>query len=298
MVAYNRQHIIPQFYLKRFTISPSKKKIWIFDKINSKVFLTNVTKAGCERNFYDIPFELYPQLKGKKNPEEILFSPFDERSSKMLNALFDDLSSGCEISNEKYKFSLAYFISMLILRVKKIRNSFETLSKKLQEIDFLKRGKIREKYGNKEHELLSRAAHFEDLKNPAIIIDPMANELLGRFEWNLCVNATEKLFYTSDNPVVVNADCREDFIDNIRLDRPGRCVYIPLSPKYILVLKDRKIYVPLSPGKIILEENGLKEVLYFNTLQVAQSSRWIYSSTNDFELVCNLLKKHPKIINR
>jgi len=298
MAAYDRQHIIPEFYLRRFIMSPARKKIWVFDKISSRVFLTNITNAGCERNFYDIPFVLYPQLKGKKNPEEILFSPFDERSSKMLNALFDDINSGSEISNEKYKFGLAYFISMLILRVKRIRNSFETLSKNRPEIDLINREKNKEKYGSREHELLSRAAHFEDLKTPAIIIDPMANELLGRFEWNLRVNTTQKLFYTSDNPVVVNADCREDFIDNIRLDRPGRCVYIPLSPQYILVLKDRKIYAPLSPGKIILEENGLKEVLYFNTLQVTQSSRWIYSSTNDFELAYNLIKKHPKVINR
>lgn len=53
--AAKNQHYVPQFYLKYFA---DNDKLYVFDKINKKSFLTNVRNIASENYFYDLPLEL------------------------------------------------------------------------------------------------------------------------------------------------------------------------------------------------------------------------------------------------
>lgn len=53
MAEYTKQHYIPQFYLKHFTFGDSAK-IFCYDKLKDKSFLTTIRDTGQENLFYGI----------------------------------------------------------------------------------------------------------------------------------------------------------------------------------------------------------------------------------------------------
>jgi hypothetical protein len=51
-----RQHYVPQFYLKRFAFDG--KHVYTYDKLNGKCFPAATENIAVEKGFYDLPEEL------------------------------------------------------------------------------------------------------------------------------------------------------------------------------------------------------------------------------------------------
>ena len=78
-----RQHYVPEFYLRRFT--NDGEHIFVYDKVNNKIFNTNVSNVASEGYFYDIDWhgelsDLDPQLIEKElsRIESLFSSNIDE----------------------------------------------------------------------------------------------------------------------------------------------------------------------------------------------------------------------------
>src|SRR5262249_29187099 len=109
--------------------------------------------------------------------------------------------------------------------------------------------------------------------------------------WILGENQSDKLFYTSDNPVAMRSHG-----PGFGIDAMGIEIAFPLNPKYILILVDRRVFSPRA-GKW---ENRLlpltsDSVAYFNSLQVSSSYRQIYSLNNDFEVARQTCEAMPHL---
>jgi uncharacterized protein DUF4238 len=58
-----RQHYVPQSYLRRF--ADENDRIWTFDKVTKKSFLSNVSGVACRPYFYDFDEESFARAKAR-----------------------------------------------------------------------------------------------------------------------------------------------------------------------------------------------------------------------------------------
>jgi len=82
MSKVKKQHFVPQFYLSQWAIENNPKQIYVFNKENSKVHISNIRDTASAKYFYD-----YPQLKEEqknnwieklKNDESLEENQIDE----------------------------------------------------------------------------------------------------------------------------------------------------------------------------------------------------------------------------
>jgi hypothetical protein len=279
---YRRQHIVPKYYLRRFANQGRKTHVFAYDRFNDKSFTVNIDKICVSSKFYDIPIEYFPELKEKKHPEEILLKPFDEKGAQVLNSVFDEIVRFDSLDAHKYIYGLSLLVAMQIIRTPSFRNNYKSLVLNSPELDISKRIQFQSKYGSSEIELLPRVMQFYALKDPNISLFPISNTLFNEYYFELQVNTTSSFLYTSDNPIVVNANSQDGYFDNLRLDRKDRIVYYPLSPAIVLKLEKRQIITPIIQAEIKMTNLNEDQVEYINKLQFAQSDRWVISCVNNF----------------
>ena len=79
-------------------------------------------------------------------------------------------------------------------------------------------------------------------------------------------------------------------------------ILLSLSSRYLLIIRERTHFAPLM-RPVVEEPDGVvlhlrpEGVALYNSLQIASSFRWIYSSTNEFAHVQELIKRFPELIN-
>jgi hypothetical protein len=82
MFKVKKQHFVPQFYLSQWAIENNPKQIYVFNKENSKVHISNIRDVASAKYFYD-----YPQLEEEqknnwieklKNDESLEENQIDE----------------------------------------------------------------------------------------------------------------------------------------------------------------------------------------------------------------------------
>jgi hypothetical protein len=74
MGSYTKQHYVPKFYLKNFTVRDSKN-IYCFDKVSEKSFLTNIQDIAHENMFYGLAEIKDAVEHGLANLEQRFFVP-------------------------------------------------------------------------------------------------------------------------------------------------------------------------------------------------------------------------------
>ena len=94
--------------------------------------------------------------------------------------------------------------------------------------------------------------------------------------WVIGYNKSDIPFITSDNPVVKYGHSGFNGI-NIK----GIEIAFPISPKLILILADVEEFDRLLPFHNHFVEIPYEEVHYYNSLQVIQSYRYVFSKYND-----------------
>lgn len=113
--------------------------------------------------------------------------------------------------------------------------------------------------------------------------------------WMLVVNETSVPFYTSDHPVVHRASLPGQSTGGIGIDSPGVEFFMPVSPRYGLVLLERTFFRHLEEYDGGLGKIGPEKVEQLNRLQVEQSHRHLFSSTGDFRMARQVCEENPAI---
>jgi hypothetical protein len=110
-------------------------------------------------------------------------------------------------------------------------------------------------------------------------------EVLHRQLWMVVRNDTARPFYTSDTPVVLwsHAPMPPDII--LGVGTPGIEIFFPLSPRYGVVVADRRGFRSQVNWHRKVRPLADEEVDYYNWLQASQSRRWVFCSADHFEQV-------------
>ena len=282
------QHYVPQFILRNFK-SREGDFVWCYDKSNRKIFEPNISKIASESYFYD-------WIKG--NPENSLETKLSEIESETALIISEIISNNSLTSlSLTDKEKLSHFISIQLLRTK---NQLE----KLKDLHNVLKGFIQMPIDvdlpeeNLKVSFLSMIAEAESFV-------PI---LMDKF-WYLL--KSDKAFIISDNPVVFqNTYNQSSLRGTLGLKSIGIEIYFPLSNNLVLCLFCRDVYNKLkqnAPKDITINEffNQLNSITpvdcsfenieNINSLQVLSSERFIFSSSNDFWLVEDMLKKDPEL---
>lgn len=309
------QHYVPQFILKNFTVG-KKPQIWVFDKKTGKKFKTNIKNVASETKFYDF------SLKDLDLTIEPALADVEEEASKLINRIVKEE----EIShlNDNDKIFISHFLALQFTRTKQHRLRFQDLIEKMSE-EICKRGWTPENIqGYKE--LTENDLKIHGIKS---IFD--SHELAPHFfakSWLLFQTTKKHPLYISDNPITLQNMNDYGFYGNIGLAVKGIEIYFPISKTLTLALfcpsieeslrETYKKFQFLSKVNPLLISQNLKEphyleetmagflhnktvhfdpdnVINHNSLQVKYASRFVFSSTDDFSLVEEMISKHPSL---
>lgn len=261
-----KQHFVPKFYLKNFSIN-NKKYVHCFDKKNGNIFCRNIRNIALEKNFYG-------DIDIKEGEANIAF-----------NKIFKDESLGILSENERK--SISDFAALMMIRTKQSRidlskgltGSMHKIGKHLISNDDISKYEFK----------VTSNGHLEFIKKST-------NEFSKRImklKWLLVINNTNLPFWTSDHPLTrENKLKQKPGFSNLGLACRGIQVHLPISSKFTISFIDPNEFSILPENFDLFDEEGVR---YDNFLQVYNSQRYIYSDVNDFLLAKQILYVHPEL---
>ena len=295
-----KHHYVPRSILRNFTIDGTGKRLFVFDKHENRSFAASVENTAAERDFYRV------QLGDQDLNYESGFQDLDDRLATLVAKLVK------EKSLTKLEAGELRDIPILVA-CQRIRTNLQRSTP----IEITR--------------LLENEYRYHGLPAPKSINDADARQIafyqfLFRMEqyteWIrkkdiILLIPREERLWTSDEPVVLN-----NFLPDgeLGLMSPGIEIYYPLSPDLCLAFYCRSIRQILSESidpnhprpspklPILYEQHkalvgqGTLEIpedfsAYLNTLQIYQSSRFLYSNKDEFEQVRGILSQDPLVRN-
>ncbi|MBE0576383.1 MAG: DUF4238 domain-containing protein [Desulfuromonadales bacterium] len=308
------QHYVPQFLLKHFS-GGKKPQVWIFDKHSGKIFKSHVKNIAAESGFYDFEYD------GHNFTVECSLADIETTASKIINKIIKTESIG-ELTAEEKVF-LSHFFAIQFVRTKQYRlmylDSACTLAKALSQkgVNPVDLG-----YTEPSEEEAKTFAIQSMLKS-----EVYAPHFLAK-KWVLLKATKNHPFYMSDNPIALQNHKDFGFYGNIGLAVNGIEIYFPLSKtlslgmwcpsleetardaysKYKFIESQSSVIAAQVFNDPLYYENLMagfdtgrsipskpENVINHNSLQVKYSSRFVFSSTDDFSLAKEMLAAHPEL---
>ena len=316
-----REHYVPQSYLRRFTFDG--KLLHVFDKFSQAGRVANTKDVAQERYFYDIPLNAIKP--GAANPHKEHDSQLEEKALCELESSFTDAYNAVLKIPEthsllaEHRKKMALCVTVQYLRTRTARNWM---------IEFYEKGT--EAILNTVLKMASALANTDHADKLKVVVEkynkPMAAILHGSFMWNpelvsklaatlyhqiwlVCVNETSQPLYTSDHPVVTQSQLRQA---PPTASQPGEVlvesdsglpafgsrgveVMFPLTPDRMFVALDREHFEQIAEFEYTSARLHPSAVERYNRLQILQSYRQVFCSTDSFELARKVCAEHPEV---
>lgn len=252
-----KQHYVPRFYLKYFSINEEKKLIGIYNTIK-EIFIEkgDLKNQAKENYFYD-----------NDGKVEDVLSDLESASSR----IFVDILKNNNLPKEKSEdhITLLVFILVQIFRTKfqadLTNDMIDKLIKQIFKHD--KRFNDNIKIGLNKASALPMSALKDSI--------PMTLDL----KFKLIKNNSKTPFITSDNPVVKYnqlLEKRKQPGGITGLASRGLQIFLPISPKLTLLLYDYQTYKVGNRKNKIIEINCPNEISQINLLQVLNCDSNLY----------------------
>jgi len=288
------QHYVPQFYLNYFC--NEQERLWVFDKQENKSFTTNPKNVGAEGYFYDL---------NQKNPNqqeqflENLFADFEANFAVLFSEFIAGVSSGeITVLDQTTKSVLSKYLTIQILRTNETREHQFQLIKTLKQsiidkgwgdqIDF-------SKFGLDESQIDRKDGHIHNLLMNIPARDAL-DEALSNHIWLVFKNKTGMPLYTSDHPVVKNPNIWDPVRSMSGYNSEGIELAFPLTPDIIFSIGERTFFKNAEAAEnLVLDITDEQNIIYFNSLQVTNSYRQVYSKTDNFDLPKEMVNTHPDL---
>lgn len=298
-----KQHTVPRFLLNHFGFGKKqkKRKLFTFDKQDSRIFLQSVFDATTRNSFYNI--ENHP-IQASLEP---ILGACETDAAPIIKKIISERSIFA--MSDEARFQICIFIA-----IQRVRTHGHWLR-----IDHVMDA-ISDKMGNviaDELEINCALERKNLFLEHVLEQGDVAHELMNK-AWILYETDMNHPFYISDNPVVLNNPIDE----NLGIAVKGTEIYFPISSTLMLALICPSIlhsfregiesinnYVIRNPGQqralddlaelVLIDEaykNGtpLKQnyqnVRFLNHLQVMFAERYVYCEKRKFSLVEEMLK--------
>lgn len=308
------QHYVPQFLMRNFG-NGKKNQVWVYDKSSNRSFPSNTKNLASENRFYDFEYQ------GQPLSIEPWLSELEGHAKLVISTILDaDSLSGLA---DEQKHILASFLAVQLTRTKTFREEWNAFPRMVREHSEQNGDQIAP--GSQAEVFLRDVPESDAKEHTARIVSSApsiyADDFLGK-DWVLAATSRQHPFLLSDNPLT-----RQNMIDralrgNLGLTTPGIEIYLPLSPTRALAIwcptltdlvhrgarslvATRRTENAADPEGIVALSDSLlsgKPVQYsvanvenFNSLQIAWSERYIFSTSNDFNLAQAMLAEYPNL---
>ncbi len=266
-----RQHFVPRFHLSNFC--NDQGKVWAFNTQYKTIKEYSVTQIASQEYFY----EVNPNAPDGKL--EKLLSELENNCSQIFKHIIDTKSLK-ELSDDD-RFDLGLYVLAQQHRTSAaLSNSIEFQQGFRERVGDW----IRELEGNREFKfpdenpkLLWRSTLISSIERVPLLLEK---------KWVLLISDRE--FYISDNPSVLNNEIIRLHRGNLGLKNKGIQLFLPLSDSVTLAIfcpehynVDHNRTLPYMP----------EFVQIVNYLQVENSEQFVYSSQKDFALAKDMVEK-------
>lgn len=299
-----KQHYVPQFYLRHF--ANEREQLNVFEVSTQREYVSNIKDVACERFFYNFNEKLAPAFLENEINEQFVDDQIRELNENIAGVMIDwfqwlrDEFGRLEIKHVHIPapvLEVFYdFILIQLVRTPSFRKKLDPFAEAMVE-EFSRQpvnlGLDKEGWLCFLHNIMSLTAlnkcisgdrikfserFYKGFKRYIDIVE-ITQQNLFKADQLLLVNKSDKVFFTSDNPVSINwvGGQSNDFM----------FVYLPLNSNLATILFDSR-YCPQMKefegfGKITNHNVELLDNL--NLLVTWHSKSRIYSQESDFNLV-------------
>lgn len=293
MTQSKKHHIIPQSVLQNFSYKNNRKQIYVYDKKTSNSFLSSIVDAGSENYFNTI----------KSGDLDLNFeSFFDENDSSLAIVIkkIIDRESISDINTEETKI-LIRCIAFQLMRIKMYRTSFISFHEQLK-MRIENEGWLSDIHIPTEQE--AKLNHLAQLSNIEEVVKGLEDKII------LLYKTQSQRLWISDNPIIVFNSLPYRSAD---IESRGTQIYFPISEKFVLCFlcpshleKNSIKYQSFNSKDIIdpqlINDNNISKtqiiesrgISFLKYLQIASSSRFVYSDDNNFFFATEVLKEYPE----
>lgn len=305
------QHYVPQFLLRNFG-SGKKDQVWVYDKSTGKSFRTNAKNIASESRFYDFT------VSGQPATVDPILSRFEGNAKPVIARILQN-NSLIGLTEES-RAELSAFFALQLTRTRSFREQWREFPKLMRDTlesrgEVVARGSQAEKLLTEFTDNDSKAQTCEFMIRS---ISQFAPYIAGK-HWVLATTTAKRPFLLSDNPLTRQNMGGDRERGNLGLASPGVEVYFPLSPlqaiamwcpslvEFVLDGAKKARSLPRNAASQDLfdldkairgglpVEYAAANVENFNSLQVANSERYLFSCVNDFTLADEMLALQPAL---
>jgi len=254
-----RQHYVPKFLLKQFSINGNDKQINIYNITNDTIINSaSLKEQAAESYFY-----------GKDRVIEDSFGKVETEAAKVFKEIIE---GKLPLQNTSKHSVILYFTLTLGAR---------TLYKADEQVELI--NKLMKKIASLDPKLKDHLDDFEiKVENPlSMTLKAVATSLplAVDLKYKLLVNKTKTPFVISDNPVVYYNNFLEDrkkIGSNIGIAVKGLQIFLPISPLHLIIFYDSSVYKVNGAKRNIFEVENDNEILSLNGLQYINANLNIY----------------------
>lgn len=309
------QHYVPQSALRRFCDNDGL--LHVFDKQERRRFRSNPRNVAAERDFYTIE-----ATNGTRVSLEEHLAALEGDAAQVVDAVLERREVG-SLSNDERR-TLSTYAAIQHVRIQGHRARFRDMMAQL--VRWIRRS------APADADLSSLPDPDDDtaIKLSAMkFVSDAVSELAPHFyskTWLLFEAVEGQPFWVSDSPVTLHnsVPARANWMSNIGLAVTGIEIYLPVSSAYTLGFICPSITAKVLAGhqdslllRHVLGEDmedaegigyladgvryGLavpaqpEHMTLMNSLQVAQSERWVFACEDGFELAETMLNEYPEL---
>lgn len=273
------EHYVPQCYLRHF--ADKRQRLFVFDKTAGRSFCSHVRNVASERRFYDLPGNV---LRPKADPKAVehYLSRVEGELAEILRVLIEDLEQRRRIPIEA-KQIIAPHIATMMLRTKEFRSEMHEVDQIVSDVE-------RRTGSNRSCEL----REYLELAHAFFLLDDRflagITRVLVDHMWYVGEAPASTPLLTSDNPVTLHSNVGGP----LGFAADGIEITFPISPRFVLVMGDKKYFASRVPSDRAMRELNDELVAAFNRRQVVHSSRRIMCNEDRFDEVVSFLAAHPE----
>jgi hypothetical protein len=255
------QHFVPRFYLKKFSLQSKGKGIGVFN-ISSLKFIKRA-------NLYDQASENY--FYGSDLRIENTLANLETESANIIKFIIDKQTLP-KVDSKDHQMLLLFTIVLFGRTVYTAEMISEAVGKYKKTVSSIDSNALSESERNID---LTLTDAVQESLNIVVSRFPLMRDLW----WKLIINETKQPFITSDHPVVLYnqfLEPRKTCGSNVGLASKGLEIFLPLSPKFTLILFDKDVYKVGTRNQTSVKVDSLDDITALNLLQCINANKNIY----------------------
>ena len=258
MPKHRKQHYVPRFYLKGFSLDGKSINIWNLQR-RLKIHSANL-KNQCSKDYF----------YSKQLDVEEALGKIEGEMAKILKIV-----KKCRVLPPLG--SLEHFVIVLYVLMQYGRTKYSADAANEMHDKVMKHllRPMAEARGISIDEVM---IGIEDVPRYSLAQFTLGYPLLLDLDYTLLTNNTVVEFVTSDNPVVFYNQLFSfrNFGSNTGLAEKGLQIFFPIGPKDVLLFCDANVYTIGKRSRRIVEVKNPKDIYEINTLQMCSASSNLY----------------------